>query len=497
MKSDDRGGTWRDASGTIGFQNTAGLEISADGRTIYAPMLGGGVYAGTISKSGEVTWQSASALKVPIHHIQVAVDPNRSNVVYASAYPGGIFKSVDGGRTFLEQNFGLPSFRVTDPLRQGYYAFQFAPSDPDVIYLGIYGKGIYVSKDGASTWIAANGSDGAMRSKGIYSLIVDREHPDRVTVAAEEGVYRTQDGGGTWSAFMNGLPGNMQVRVLAEGKDGRILAGTLGYEIYQTRPDTDDWRQLNAFDQFGVFWPIWNDRPLYQYTYLLFNKNDRDIIVIGTFPAGIFKSVDAGESFQESNVNWTFDGVFYLTYHPDNDQIIYVGTYNGVNRSLDQGRTWEQWDGGWPEQQWVFSIDFDGNNPDIMYACSKNGENEGQGTEAFGGTVMKSTDGGRNWLAITNGLDCSQEFYKIIVDRHDSSILYLATEREGVYISKDAGASWAPWNDGLTNKTAGVNSNNVTNTMILSPDGNLIYFGTSGDGVFRRVTETMAKKWGT
>ncbi len=493
LMSADSGNTWKDAGGLLCHTNAAGLEMSVDGRTVYAPMLGGGVYCGEIAKgTGGVAWEGDSALRVPVSHIQVTVDPKRPNIVYASAYPGGVFKSVDGGKTFSEQNFGLPSFRVTDPLRQGYYAFAIAPSDPDVLYLGVYGKGVYVSRDGAGTWLAANGSDGLMRAKRIYTLLVDPCNPSRVTVAAEDGVYRTEDAGASWSPFKDGLPDWIQVRALSCGKDGQIYAGTLGYELYGTGADAAGWRQLNAFGQFGVFWPIWNDRPLYQYTYLLFDPNDARRIMMGTFPAGIYISEDAGASFRESNVNWTFDGVFCLTYHPTDGGVVYAGTYNGVNRSLDGGETWEQWDKGWPEQQWVFSVDFDANDPNIMYACSKNGENEGQGTEEFGGTVMKSTDGGLNWFPITNGLDCSQEFYKIIVDRHDSSILYLATEREGVFISMDAGLSWSAWNEGLTNKTAGVNSNNVTNTMILSPDGNLIYFGTSGDGVFRRVAQSVA-----
>ena len=193
--SENNGQTWRDIGETLGYRNTAGLVIGADGKTLYAPMLGGGVYAGTVGDGGTVRWQSESALRVYINHIQVLVDPERSNVLYASAYPGGVFKSVDGGETFTEQNFGLPSFKVADPLRQGYYAMQLAPSDPETIYLGIYGKGVYVSRDAAGTWIAVSGEDCGMRSKGIYSLAVDPSDPDTVTVAAEDGVFRTKDGG--------------------------------------------------------------------------------------------------------------------------------------------------------------------------------------------------------------------------------------------------------------------------------------------------------------
>ena len=294
--SENNGQTWRDIGETLGYRNTAGLVIGADGKTLYAPMLGGGMYAGIVGDGGTVRWQSESALRLYINHIQVLVDPERSNVLYASAYPGGVFKSVDGGETFTEQNFGLPSFKVADPLRQGYYAMQLAPSNPETIYLGIYGKGVYVSKDGAGTWIAVSGEDCGMRSKGIYSLAVDPSDPDTVTVAAEDGVFRTTDGGAGWKPLSNGLPDNIQVRILVTGADGELFAGTLGYEVFWFEAATNSWEQLNAFSCFGVFWPIWNERPLYQYSFLLFNPLDPDLVLIGTFPAGIFRSTDGGRN---------------------------------------------------------------------------------------------------------------------------------------------------------------------------------------------------------
>ena len=101
---------------------------------------------------------------------------------------------------------------------------------------------------------------------------------------------------------------------------------------------------------------------------------------------------------------------------------------------------------------------------------------------------MKSIDGGKNWFPITTGLDLDQEYYKIIVDHFYPQIVYLATQRQGVFISYNGGAYWQPWNTGLTNRIAGVNGNNVTNTMALSEDGMNLYFGTAGSGVFRRST---------
>jgi photosystem II stability/assembly factor-like uncharacterized protein len=152
------------------------------------------------------------------------------------------------------------------------------------------------------------------------------------------------------------------------------------------------------------------------YTSLLFHPTGPNVIYFGTFPAGIYKSADGGQSWRESNAGWTNDGVFSLGFHPEDTDVVYAGTYNGVNRSTDGGAHWEMWDAGWPDEQWVFSIDFDPRDPDVMYACSKNGENEGAGREDFHGTVMKSIDGGASWFPITSGLDIYEKWW-----RHDEA----------------------------------------------------------------------------
>jgi photosystem II stability/assembly factor-like uncharacterized protein len=485
-RSDDGGDSWAEISAGLSYTHTAGIALSSDGAHVYAPTLGGGVYAGDVNPSThQVTWDTTSSLTATIYHVQVAVDPTDSRTLYASAYPGGTFKSTDGGLTWAECNFGMASFEIDDPNRQGYYAFAIAPSDPDVLYLGLYGVGLFKSADGAATWRPVNGSPPTMRGKYITSLLIDPGRADTVYVATEAGIYRSTDGGAHWGEYSVGLD-CLDIRALAMGSDGTLYAGSRGYELYALKNST--WQQMNAFGNFGTLWPIWANRPLYQYTSLLFHPTDADRIYAGTFPAGIYVSEDGGASWRESNAGWTNDGVFSLVYHPEDTDVIYAGTYNGVNRSTDAGAHWETWDRGWPGEQWVFSIAFDPRDPDVLYACSKNGENQGHGREDFHGTVMKSVDGGATWTPITTGLHVDQEFYKIIVDKHNPDTLYLATQREGVYISRDGGAFWQPWNEGLTDLTAGTNGNNVTNVMLLSADGHYLYFGSAGLGVFRRMT---------
>jgi photosystem II stability/assembly factor-like uncharacterized protein len=215
--------------------------------------------------------------------------------------------------------------------------------------------------------------------------------------------------------------------------------------------------------------------------------------LLGTFPAGIFKSTDRGATWYERNVGWTNDGVFVLVRQPGQPDVIFAGTYNGVNRSLDGGAHWERWDSGWPAEQWVYAIQFDPQQPRVVYACSKNGETMGRGRPGFHGTVMKSTDGGAHWFPTTTGLNTNQEFYELILDPLNPSTLYLATQYEGVFVSRDGGDLWEPWNEGLTNSLAATNGNHVSSPMALSADRRWLYFGSSGSGAFRRPTRSLAQ----
>ena len=487
LVSIDGGDNWIQCNKELG--TAVPTSCAVGGEKIYIGTQGCGVYSGDIDmNTGSITWQPERSNKpVPqVYSLQIQVDAVNSNRIYVSSYPGGLYRSDDGGLTFRDKNGITPSVVVDDPVRQGYYSFAINPSNTEEVWLGTWGKGIYKSYDAMNLDIPANGTDMKMYGKHIYQVLV---YPGpRLTivyVATEEGVFYSHDGGTKWSDISAGL-GTSQVRTLAMTADGTLLCGTLGYELYSYRKADKRWDQLTAFDNFGTLWPVWDNRPLYQYTSLLFDFSEHDVIYFGTFPAGIYKSDDGGGSWRESNVGWTNDGVFSLVLHPEDANIIYAGTYNGVSRSTDSAAHWELWDKGWPPEQWVFSIDFNINDPNVMYACSKNGQNEGVGREGFHGTVMKSVDGGACWYAITNGLDVNQEFYKIIVDPFNSETLYLATERDGIFITYNGGEIWLPWNDGLTTLRAGTNGNNVTNAMVMSADGHFLYFGTSGSGVFRR-----------
>ena len=478
--STDAGETWH-SDKLIPYKVLGGFAISEG--IAYAFTNGAGVFCGTVGASGTISWGPDPHCVVPVSFAQVLKDPRDRTTVYASGYPGGVFKTTDGGETWHEANFGLPSFLVEDPLRQGYYALDIAATDPDRLFLGMYGKGVYVSTNGAATWRPMNGADGILHGLTVTSLAIDPLDPYHVFVASEDGVYRTEDGGANWSSENAGLL-TSDVKVLDFSPSGVLYAGSRGYGLYKWRGDR--WASQNPVANWGGSWPIWNDRVLYQYSDFLFHPEKPGLMLLGSFPVGIFRSTDGGGSWRESNLGWTLDGVFSLICHPEDPDIVYAGTYNGMNRSLDFGIHWETWNVGIPPEQWVFAIDFDPVDPDIMYACSMNGANEGTGEPGFMGTVVKSVDGGATWFEITNGLDLDQQFYHLIVDPLERDTVYLAAERSVILISRDAGASWDLWSEGLEGQRPGVNGNNVTRILEISSDYRYLYYGSYRSGLFRR-----------
>lgn len=491
LVSADGGNSW--TSQNTGLGTAVPTSIAVDGDKIYIGTQGCGVYVGDLNlDDGTIVWQADRSNKpVPaVYSLQIQIDPTNSDRIFVASYPGGLYRSDDGGATFRDSNGITPSVVVDDPVRQGYYTYAMNPNDTNEMWLGTWGKGIFKSYNAMSLDIPANGADRKMYGKHIFQIVVDPDAPDTVYVATEQGVFKTSDGGATWSDFNTGLD-TTQIRTLAIGADGRLYAGSLGYEMYAYDQVEATWEQLSVFTNFGQEWPIW-DRAMYQLTTVAFHPTDPNVVYVGTFPAGMFKTTDGGQTarlsspkpWREINVGWGNDGVFSLVFHPENPDIIYAGTYNGINRSTDAGARWEKWDQGWPNEQWVFSLDFDPRDPNVMYACSKNGEDKGNGREGFHGTVMKSTDGGNSWFPVTTGLNLNQEFYKILVDPHQPDTLYLATQFEGVFISRDGGAFWQPWNEGLTH--VGIGGALIANPMTLSADGDYLYLGTNGSGVFRR-----------
>jgi len=142
--------------------------------------------------------------------VAVAGDPLHSQVFYFGSTGGGVWKTTDGG--IIWENVSDGYFK-----RASVGALAVAPSDPNVIYVGMgeatirsnvsHGDGVYRSTDAGKTWTHLGLAD----TRNIAKVRIHPQNPDLAYVAAlghahgpnpERGVYRTTDGGKTWERIL-------------------------------------------------------------------------------------------------------------------------------------------------------------------------------------------------------------------------------------------------------------------------------------------------------
>jgi photosystem II stability/assembly factor-like uncharacterized protein len=487
--SGDTGETWRSESEGLDYLGMGSMVVGTD--RVYVGTLGGGVYAGAFGPDHSIEWSPSTGPRPYVHNVQVLVDPGDSDTLYATSYPGGVFKSTDGGATWGERNFAMPSFSVDDPLFQGYYSLAVDPTNSSRLFLGIYGHGLYVSRDAAGTWFpvyAMSEVPPEMRTLNVKRVALDPRDGSRVYMATTSGLWYSPDGGDTWGPLNEGLD-SLDLWSVEVSDEGTVYVGSNGYGLYFLRDGDEEWTNMRA--PFGIGrWAPW-ERRLYQYIAFMFDPDVEGRLYMGHFPGGFFVSEDNGASWRTAGIGLGNDGIFSLTYHPDDHDTFFAGTYNGIWRSDDRGESWYNVSKGLPSEQWPFCVVIDDENTSIMYSAMKNGQNKGFfGRSPFAGQVMKSTDGGASWFPIMNGLVNMSEYYQIVMHPDDHDLLFVSSTF-GVFISRDAGLTWEPFNDGMPVRDHYMRDN-VADNMKMSPDRSYLVLCIVGYGVWKvDITEIL------
>jgi photosystem II stability/assembly factor-like uncharacterized protein len=182
----------------------------------------------------------------------------------------------------------------------------------------------------------------------------------------------------------------------------------------------------------------------------------RSNVIIGR---GIFKSTDAGKSFQFAGLK-DAGQIGTLRVHPTNPDIVWAAASGtpfgpseerGIFKTTDGGKTWRKTlyvD----TEHGARDVEVDWQNPDVLYAASYRGFRKGwdiiSGGPADKGGIWKSVDGGETWKKMSAGLP-AKLIGKIDLDiaRSNPKVIYAMIEAPaaegGLYRSNDAGESWA------------------------------------------------------
>jgi photosystem II stability/assembly factor-like uncharacterized protein len=378
----------------------------------------------------------------------VIVSPFEHNTIYAASSQDGVFKSTDGGQSWVQKNNGLHDLIC--------HSIEIDPVS-GVLFLCLVNDGIYESIDGGEHWIPIGEN---INMTSCLDLAINPSNHEEIFLSATNGLFRSTDTGASWQRQNIGNPQKVQ---LAGIKFDRIDPNFI-YGCSVAMPHTGYppgfWRSLDR----GANWEFRN-AGLPDYTYYVdmaisYSQNFDRRIFLASYD-GLYYSDNFGESWEEPVDGLPPYNTFYTIDVNLNDyNIIAAGDYyNHVYISRDRGIHWHRTTD--PPHSLTGSITelkFDPQNDSCLYISS-----------LFSG-VLKSTNLGQSWLSILGDLPVDPQTPQypitggIAINPYNSNNIFISSTHMGIYQSHDGGIHWISFNMGLD--TAGA----FSNRLYLFPD---------------------------
>ena len=230
---------------------------------------------------------------------------------------------------------------------------------------------------GAQTWAPAAESAGwtgsGLEGAPVSLLALERSVPGlmyaglQVAPDGRAGVRKSVDGGKSWITLERGLPAGLAPTAIAVSPDeGRVVLVAGAGGLFRTTNGGATWSEVR--------------QPLPPVTALLFDRADPRVVLAGTELRGNFRSADAGITWRPASAGLPRDrygatpGAVHLLQHPANPARLYMGAngFGGVYRSDNGGRSWSRRGGG------SAGGDHPGNGPAPHHARRRGGPH-GQG----------------------------------------------------------------------------------------------------------------------
>ncbi|MDF1520652.1 MAG: hypothetical protein RQ728_09930 [Brevefilum sp.] len=299
-------------------------------------------------------------------------------------YPGGVFKSFDGGSTWVRMSSGLSYDYV--------YDLGIDPNNPNVIYTAMHDTGVYKSKDGGENWVAMN-STLPLDDIDIRSVDINPVNSDVYIAHWDgDGFSYSKDGGHKWVRVASTDASNMFVyEVLVDHNHPSTVYLVTAAGVYSCENPTakSTCSLLNYGGKFVFDLALDSNGPLN-------NLGMTRKMYAGLQNFGIFKSLDVGVSFEPKNNGIQANIINSLFIDPVNPSIQYVSSLGrGLYKSEDNGISWYPINNGLTDR-FVNLITSNPENPGLLYA----------GTQNNG--IFISNNGGLNWTQSNTGLSASK-----------------------------------------------------------------------------------------
>ncbi len=392
--------------------------------------------------------------------VAMAIDPTDPQVLYAGTRGSGIYKSLDGGLSWHAANTGLGSLSIN--------SLAIDPQTHTTLYAGMYKNQIYKSTDGGASWKLS--ASGMQAEAVVYSIAIDPSQPSRI-YAATRGIsnngnppwsgilYRSMDSGQSWLPVLQNVG----------GADAQDWAYSLAIDPAHT------WSVYAATHEHGPYHSNDYGNSWYPSHDGIYDDSGRSIAINPDTSNGtilyygvwhydtVYKSINGGNDWFLSNNGNYYVKVYEIAIDPLHGDTVYLATFNrGVLKTEDGGTFWSS---GGLDSSLIYTLSINPTTPTQLYA----------GTAGEG--VFSSPDAGDNWVPANTGIENSMPT-AVLAPPSDPYTLYASIYGAGVLRSQDGGQTWTQINSGLTDK--------YVHTLVYDPAHPwLLYALTDGAGLFR------------
>ncbi|MBZ5621098.1 MAG: hypothetical protein LAQ69_20585, partial [Acidobacteriia bacterium] len=468
LKSTDGGATWTNIVGPFLRDRIGALAIQPGNSQVLLCTSQAGVWR---SANAGATWTQTMSGAAGI---SVVFDPTNGSSVYASLgspnvnTKNGVYHSTDGGLTWKTAGGTGSGALPTDNV--GRIEIAMAPSDPATIYVQIQNTtgnvllGIYKTIDGGSTWSKLPISNPQVWGPQLWYDNTIRVHPTNSNIVWSGAlqIYRSMDGGLTWVTLPtvgpNGVAIHVDYHFLAFTPDGTKLYIANDGGVYSTTDvsaTTVNWTSLNNTLAITQFYPGMSIDP-----------SNPQIAVAGT--------QDNGTQRYDGELSWQGvacgDGGF-TAVDPAFPALAYSACQNISflrSLSLTSSSTWVSASYGIDQtdiSNFISPIALDGSNPQTLY---------------FGTyRLWQSQDSAGRWYPVSPDLTGGKKgtLKAIAVAPSDSNTIYIGTTNSKVQVTSDAGdGAAAVWTD----RSAGLPLRSVTHIAVDPLDPATAYVTFSG-----------------
>ncbi len=418
---------------------------------------------------GPTYWNKTSSWAPGLGRIDaVEVDPQNNNHILIGSPEGGVWKTINGGTTWSSLTDGLTYMQIGD--------VSIDPNNSNTYYIGTLGAGMLKSTDGGVTLNQVN--SGFSSSASVRKIIVDPTNSNNVLLASSSGVYRSTNGGSSWTLSKSGSFYDIEFK---PGNPATVYSCGTGFYV--------------STNSGSTFTAVTSGIQYSSAMRLAVTAANPNVVYIvqcnGSVFGAVYKSTNSGTSFTATVTGNSANGTNYFGYSPNGTDTQGQGSYNidiAVSPT-DENEvhiagiiTWKSTNGGTSftaTTEWTYPNTRGYTHCD-MHALEYAGNTLYTGSD---GGIFMSTDKGDNFTNISSGLGIRM-FYRLGCSPTDPIKITAGAQDNGSSILTSTG--WIDWlgADGQEGAIDNTNSNIIYGS---SQYGDL-YKSTNGGTTYSGLT---------